>query len=157
MKLQVNSLRNDKDGVEMRDEIVMVHESDVFANVGQSDVAEQGGYDAHMLHDMTPTQSMTHAMGGDDVVAELDNNRCTSRVTETMCDIGHCKQPHAQTGTCECRRECGEDKLTLRGELNNKTNSNKHTHQQEQGEGIAVEEMCHVGRGKSFRSQPPGL
>ena len=90
MKLQVNSLRNDKDGMEMRDEIVMVHESDVFVNVGQSDVAEQGGYDAHMLHDMTSTHSMTHAMGGGDVVAELDNNRCTSRVTEIVCNIGHC-------------------------------------------------------------------
>ena len=61
---QVNSLTNDKDGMEMRDEIVMVHENDVFVDVGQSDVDEQGGYDAHMLHDMTPTQSMTHAMWG---------------------------------------------------------------------------------------------
>ena len=74
-------------------------------------------------------------------------------MTEIVCDIGHCKQSHAQTGTCEGRRERGEDKLTLQGELNNKTNSNEHTHQQEQVEGIAVEEMCHVGRGKSFRSQ----
>ena len=70
MKLQANSRKNDKDGMEIRDEIVVVHENDVFVDVGQSDIDEQGGYDAHMLHDMTPTQSMTHTMGGGDVVAE---------------------------------------------------------------------------------------
>ena len=48
VKLQVNSLTNDKDGMEMRDEIVMVHENDVFVDVGESDVAEQGRYDAHV-------------------------------------------------------------------------------------------------------------
>ena len=62
-KLQVKNFRIDEDMMKMRHGIVMMHEHDVFVDVGWSDVAEQGKYDANMLHDMTTTQHITHASG----------------------------------------------------------------------------------------------
>jgi hypothetical protein len=153
VEIQVDSVKDDRSVVETRDEIMMMHENDVFVDVGHPNAGEQERYVTHMFHDMIPTQSMTGTMGGGDVVSEPDNNWCTPRVTEIVCDVGHCKQPQAQTGTCKCSRECGEDNPTLRSEQNNTINSNMQTNQHKQVGVAAAEEMCYVERGKPFRSQ----
>ena len=73
VELQVDSVKDDRDVVEARDEIMMMHKSDVFVDVGQPNDGEQERYVTHMFHDMKPTQSVTDTMGGGDVVSEPDN------------------------------------------------------------------------------------
>ena len=94
------------------DENKMMKNEDVFMVVSQTNVDEQRRYVTHMSHDMTQTRSMTNTMGGGDVVAETDNSKYTSCVTENECSVGLCKQPHTQTSIDKCCGECKEDEHT---------------------------------------------
>ena len=153
VKPHEGSMHNKRDMMQTNVENKMTNNEDVFMVISQAKVNEHGRYVTHMSHDMTQTQSMTNTMGGGDVVAETDNSKYTSCVTENECSVGLCKQPHTQTSIDKCCGECKEDKHTLRSELHNTIHTkSQHTHHEEVGE-TAVDKVCCADQHKPLLCQ----
>ena len=132
VKPHEGSMHDERDMMQTNVENKMTNNEDVFMVISQTNDNEHGRYVTHMSHDMTQTRSMTNTMGGGDVVAETDNSKYTSCVTENECSVGLCKQPHTQTSIDKCCGECKEDKHTLRSELHNAIHTkSQHTHHEE--------------------------